>query len=171
MDRDRLWALAERLVALGTRQKKTLGLAESCTGGLLSGAITAIPGASSLFMGAVVSYSNGIKNSLLGVPEEVIDRQGAVSEACARAMASGARRVLAVDLALAVTGIAGPDGGGPEKPRGTVWFALAEAQSERAWHRLFSGNRDEVRSQSVHFALERLVEALGSGAEGEGGGP
>ena len=91
MDRDRLWALAERLVALGTRQKKTLGLAESCTGGLLSGAITAIPGASSLFMGAVVSYSNGIKNSLLGVPEEVIDRQGAVSEACARAMASGVR--------------------------------------------------------------------------------
>lgn len=168
MGHDPTRALAERLVALGTRQKKTLGLAESCTGGLLSGAITAIPGASSLFMGAVVSYSNGIKNSLLGVPGEVIDRQGAVSEACARAMASGVRRLLAVDLALAVTGIAGPDGGTPEKPRGTVWFALAEAQGERAWHRLFSGDRDDVRSRSVHFALERLVEALESGVEGGG---
>ena len=161
MGHDPTRALAERLVALGARQKKTLGLAESCTGGLLSGAITAIPGASSLFMGAVVSYSNGIKNSLLGVPGEVI-------EACARAMASGVRRLLAVDLALAVTGIAGPDGGTPEKPRGTVWFALAEAQGERAWHRLFSGDRDDVRSRSVHFALERLVEALESGVEGGG---
>ena len=169
MGHDPTRALAERLVALGTRQKKTLGLAESCTGGLLSGAITAIPGASSLFMGAVVSYSNGIKNSLLGVPGEVIDRQGAVSEACARAMASGVRRLLAVDLALAVTGIAVPDGGTPAKPPGPVWFALAEAQGERAWHRLFSGDRDDVRSRSVHFALERLVEALESGVEG--GGP
>ena len=166
MDHDDIVVLAEQVVTLGVRWKKTLGLAESCTGGLLAGALTAVPGSSAVFLGGVVSYSNAVKTSLLGVPEELLARHGAVSEACARAMATGARRMLAVDLALAVTGIAGPEGGSPEKPLGTVWFALATSRNELGWHRCFPGDRISVRLQSVRFALERLLEAL---AEEKGG--
>lgn len=169
MEHDGLYALAERLVALGTRQNKTLGVAESCTGGLLAGALTAVPGSSAVFLGGVVSYSNAVKKSLLGVSEELLVHHGAVSEACARAMAAGARRCLAVDLALAVTGIAGPEGGTREKPLGTVWFALAASRKVWAWHRRFEGPRDAIRCQSVHFALERLLEALTEEEEEAGG--
>ena len=139
----------------------TLGTAESCTGGLVSGTLTAIPGSSDVVMGSVVSYACSVKHRVLGVSQETLDTVGAVSEECARQMAEGARRVLASDVAVAVTGIAGPGGAVPGKPVGTVWFACASEQGTRAERHEFSGDRDAVRSKTVSCALDMLSDACG----------
>ena len=148
--------LGEALRARGWR----LVTAESCTGGLLAAACTSIAGSSDWFERGLVSYSNGAKTELLGVPAELIARHGAVSGEVAAAMADGALHAAPAQLALAVTGIAGPGGAVPGKPVGTVWFALAAAgratQAERLW---FDGDRAAVRGQAVRHALQRLVEA------------
>ena len=120
-DTDLAALVLDRARAKGLR----LGAAESCTGGLVGGRLTEVPGSSDVFMGAVVCYHNDLKTSLLGVPSTVIAAEGAVSEAVARAMAAGARARLAVDAAVAVTGIAGPGGGTEAKPVGTIWLAVA----------------------------------------------
>ncbi len=147
------------LVAAAQARGLTLTTAESCTGGLVSAAITAVPGASEVLGAGFVTYSNAAKTQILGVPATLIDTVGAVSEAVARRMAEGARLRAAADLAVAITGIAGPGGGSAEKPVGTVWFALASARGTDSHHRLFAGDRDAVRDASAGFALTLLLDA------------
>jgi nicotinamide-nucleotide amidase len=154
-------ALATRLVTLCRARRLTVTTAESCTGGLVAGAITAIPGASAVLDRGFVTYSNAAKTELLGVPAELFGAVGAVSEAVARGMAAGARLRANADLAVSVTGIAGPDGGSVDKPVGTVWFGLATVKGELlARHQLFTGDRDQIRAASVIFALEFLLDGI-----------
>ncbi len=150
-----------RLVAICKERGVTLATAESCTGGLIAGRITSVPGASAIFLGGVVSYANAVKRDLLGVPQEILDRSGAVSAECAEAMASGARDRLGADAAVSVTGIAGPDGGTPQKPVGLVYFGVATAAGTRSVRYLFVGDRAAVRRQAADRALELLAEAVG----------
>lgn len=136
----------------------TLATAESCTGGLIAGAITSVPGASSVFTHGFVTYANAAKSQMLGVPEALLASYGAVSEQVARAMAEGARIRAGVDYAVSTTGIAGPDGGTVDKPVGTVWFGLAGPTDTHAHHRHFNGDREAVRAQAVAFALALLAQ-------------
>lgn len=151
-----------RLVEVCKGRGVTVATAESCTGGLVAARITSVPGSSSVFLGGVVSYANEVKRVLLGVPQEVLDRVGAVSAECAEAMAGGARGRLGADVAVSVTGIAGPDGGTPLKPVGLVYLGLATAAGVRAERCQFAGGREAVREQASERALELLLEAAGS---------
>ena len=132
--------------------------AESCTGGWIAKALTDIPGSSRWVEGGVVAYSNSAKSSLLGVPAGTVAAHGAVSEPVVRAMAEGARTRFGVPLTGAVSGVAGPDGGSPDKPVGTVWFAWANGRETTAARERFAGDREAVRRSSVDFALRRLLE-------------
>ncbi|HKJ92677.1 MAG TPA: competence/damage-inducible protein A [Longimicrobiales bacterium] len=152
--------LAEVVAKRMTDAGLTLALAESCTGGLLGKRLTDVPGASLFLAGGVVAYSNHVKQAVLRVPADVLARDGAVSEASACAMAAGARRALDADAALAITGIAGPDGGTAEKPVGTVWIAAALGERTETRRFLFPGSRDEVRQRSAQAALEALLRML-----------
>jgi PncC family amidohydrolase len=155
--------LVSRLAALGLK----LVCAESCTGGLVSGALTSVPGASEVLWGSLVAYSNECKISLLRVPRETIESCGAVSAETAQAMAEGALVLSGADLALAVTGVAGPGGGSPDKPVGLVCFAWAGAGGARASaSRLFSGDRGEVRAQAVEEALRGAMQLAVAAGEG-----
>jgi nicotinamide-nucleotide amidase len=139
----------------------TIALAESCTGGLASAMLTDVPGSSAYFQGAVVSYANTAKEDLLGVSEATLRAHGAVSAESAAEMAKGARTRFGADLALAITGIAGPDGGSPEKPVGTVFFALARRDGgEETKKRLFGGDRAVIRRAAAIHALELLRRHL-----------
>ncbi|MEJ2700137.1 MAG: CinA family nicotinamide mononucleotide deamidase-related protein, partial [Desulfuromonadales bacterium] len=138
----------------------TLSLAESCTGGLISKLLTDIPGASAFLQGAAVTYANSVKEAWLGVPAAVLERDGAVSEACALAMAHGIRRTAGSDLGLAVTGIAGPTGGTPQKPVGTVFLALVAEGTEKVKGYRFGGDRDQVRLLAACMGLEWLRRFL-----------
>jgi nicotinamide-nucleotide amidase len=146
-------ALATGLRARGW----TLASAESCTGGLIAAACTTLAGSSDWFERGFVTYSNAAKVDLLGVPEALIERHGAVSDAVARAMASGALTHSRAQLAVAVTGIAGPGGGVPGKPVGTVWLALAGPGGVTSEHLLLAGDRAAVREQTVQRALRALA--------------
>jgi nicotinamide-nucleotide amidase len=158
---DALEILAAELgAALQTRGER-LAAAESCTGGWLAQAVTAIAGSSAWFDRGFVTYSNAAKTDMLGVPEATLERHGAVSEATARAMAQGALAHSRADWAVAITGIAGPDGGSPEKPVGTVCFAWAEKDGGcQAQTRHFTGDRTAIREQSVRHALRGLRQQL-----------
>lgn len=152
--------LAARLVKLCRSRELTIATAESCTGGLIAGAITAIPGSSAVLDRGFVTYSNTAKIEMLGVPDEMINAVGAVSEAVALRMARGTRLQAHVDIAVSVTGIAGPDGGSDEKPVGTVWFGLANQHGDIiARHMIFPGDRDAIRAASVDYALNLLLGA------------
>ena len=155
-DRD-LEALAMRLGRALIVREWRVSTAESCTGGWIAKALTDVPGSSQWFDSGVVSYSNAAKEQLLGVPRELLEAHGAVSEAVVRAMAEGVRARIGVDLAIAVSGIAGPGGGTADKPVGTVWFAWATPQGTSAECREFGGDREAVRRFSVAHALERLL--------------
>jgi nicotinamide-nucleotide amidase len=155
-DRD-LGALAERLGAALRARGWTFAAAESCTGGWIAKATTDIPGSSAWFVAGYVVYSNDAKVRMLGVPPETIAVHGAVSEAVVVALADHARREAGADVAVAVSGVAGPGGGTPEKPVGTVWFAWSSPDGTRAERRHFDGDRDSVRRQSVAFALRELI--------------
>jgi nicotinamide-nucleotide amidase len=147
------------LGALRARHAR-LVVAESCTGGLLGARITSIPGASDVFIGGVVAYDNVVKSGTLDVPPELLEQHGAVSEAVVSAMAEGVQRQFAVDAALAITGIAGPGGGTPEKPVGTVWLGGRLATQSRAVKRVFPGDRAEIRARAVQGALDLLRRLL-----------
>jgi nicotinamide-nucleotide amidase len=157
---DSLVSLARALGAAAMARAATIATAESCTGGLVAGAITAIAGSSAWFERGFVTYSNLAKEQELGVARSTIERFGAVSEETARAMAEGAIRASSAQWAVAVTGIAGPDGGSPEKPVGTVWFAWAGPAHLQALRRQFDGDRGAVREASVRVALEGLIDRL-----------
>lgn len=147
--------LGRALLARGWR----VTVAESCTGGLVAAAITAVAGSSDWFDVGYVTYSNGAKTALLGVPEAVLVAHGAVSEQTARAMAAGALAKSGAELAVAITGIAGPAGGTPGKPVGTVCFAwAAKGRAVEATTHRFDGDRAAVREASASFALRGLVE-------------
>ena len=147
--------LGRALLARGRR----VTVAESCTGGLLAGAITSVAGSSDWFDVGYVTYSNAAKTALLGVPGALLASHGAVSEETARAMAAGALAKSGADIAAAVTGIAGPSGGTPEKPVGTVCFAWARRGGvAESTTRQLAGDRAAVRAASVTFALEGLLE-------------
>jgi len=154
--------LAGRLGDRLLRERRLLVTAESCTGGWIAKACTDRPGSSAWFLGGAVVYSNDFKVRLLGVSPDTLDREGAVSEAVVREMALGALERLGGDLSVAVSGIAGPDGGTPEKPLGTVWFAWARRDGHRLELRVreehFGGDRDAVRRAAVACALRGLLE-------------
>lgn len=155
------------------RAGSTLVTAESCTGGLVAERITRVPGSSAYFRGGAVTYSNALKVRLLGVPETLLETHGAVSEPVARAMAEGAREHLGADYAIAITGVAGPDGGTEDKPVGTVHLAVAGPDSTTGTHTdhrrvRFPGNRERVRRQSGQLALEMLRRRLLRVLEDEG---
>ena len=152
---------AERLVAKLKERGLTCVTAESCTGGCVGGAITAVPGSSAVFLGGVISYANEVKRDVLGVPQEILATHGAVSSECAERMAAGARALLKSDLAVSLTGIAGPDGGSAEKPVGLVWFGLATKDGVRTEKMVFDGDRAAVRAQAVVHALGLLRSAVG----------
>ena len=153
--------LAARLGAQLIERGQYLALAESCSGGWVAQSVTAIAGSSSWFDRGFVTYSNTAKSEMLNVPETTLARHGAVSEATARAMAQGALANSHADWAIAITGVAGPSGGSPEKPVGTVCFAWAgRAAGCAAQTRFFTGDRAAVREQSVHYALKGLVDCI-----------
>jgi nicotinamide-nucleotide amidase len=152
-------SLAQRMLA----SDRTVVTAESCTGGWIGKVCTDLPGSSRWYLGGVVSYANEAKAGLLGVESALLQAHGAVSESVARAMAQGALEQLGGDLSVAVSGIAGPDGGTPDKPVGTVWFAWARRlpggdQDVSAACERFPGDRDEIRRWSVQRALAGLLE-------------
>jgi len=154
-------ALAESLGRVLKEKGRTLSLAESCTGGLVSSLLTDVPGSSAYFLGTVVPYADRSKETLLGVDGETLKRHGAVSEETAREMARGARERFGSDLAASITGIAGPDGGTPEKPVGTVFFAVVDREGrEKASKRFFGGDRAMVRRTSAMFSLEMIRRFL-----------
>jgi nicotinamide-nucleotide amidase len=161
---DDLDALAPQLdqVAAQLRARgQRLATAESCTGGLVAACCTLLAGSSDWFERGFVTYSNAAKHEQLGVPTALIDRHGAVSEPVVRAMAEGALAHSQADWSLAVTGVAGPGGGSPAKPVGTVWLALGQRGSAtQAECQHFSGDRSAVRSATVARALAMLLEAL-----------
>jgi PncC family amidohydrolase len=150
--------LAKKLGKLLVENNLSLAVAESCTGGMLGGAITDVPGSSAYFKGGVISYSNELKQSLLDVKKSILDKKGAVSEEMVLAMASGIRRLCHADCAIAVSGVAGPGGGTKEKPVGLVYVGIAVGKSVRGFKYHFRGNRQSIRKQAVREALGRIVD-------------
>jgi len=142
------------------RRRTRLAVAESCSGGLLGGRITAVPGASDVFVGGVIAYDDTVKTTVLNVPAELVRTHGAVSEAVVLAMALGAQQRFAAEAALAITGIAGPTGGTAEKPVGTVWLAARSGAQTRALKRVFPGDRNEIRARAAQAALDLLRRLL-----------
>ena len=153
--------MAVQVLSQARSARKTIGTAESCTGGLVGATLTAIPGSSDVVAGGIISYSNEVKSARLDVPDEVLKTYGAVSEECACAMARGARNELGVDLAVSITGIAGPGGAVPGKPVGTVWIGVSDAQGTEARLFSFAGDRQEIRMQAVQQALTLVSERMG----------
>lgn len=156
----RIEDLARRVVRDATAAGLTVGTAESCTGGMIAAALTSVPGSSVVLNGGIVSYTNPVKHRQLGVAQKTLDEQGAVSRETACEMARGAQTALSTDLAVSVTGIAGPGGAEPGKPVGTVWIGLAcgTEVDARVFH--FEGNRAAIRAQTVEHALTALESAI-----------
>lgn len=152
---------ARYLLNLMKNKALTLSVAESCTGGLVQRYLTDIPGASATLMGGVVSYANSVKVKALGVPQQVLEKHGAVSEECARAMALGVQKLCESDVSIAVTGIAGPDGGSPDKPVGTVYYAFRIIDREFTVHKIFNGDRESIRHKAAEAAILELARCLG----------
>jgi nicotinamide-nucleotide amidase len=154
-------SVVQALIEYLGHRGRTLTFAESCTGGRLAAAITSESGSSAILEGSYVTYANRIKAGWLGVRESTLERHGAVSAQCVREMAAGARRNLQADLAVAVSGIAGPTGAVPGKPVGTVFFCLEDERETRVERMRFEGDRNAVQEQAVLHALKMIV--LGDG--------
>ncbi|MBM4164784.1 MAG: CinA family protein [Lentisphaerae bacterium] len=148
--------LVQRLAERGL----TLALAESCTGGMVARLVTAVAGASAVFTGGIVCYANAVKRDVLGVPQTVLDTQGAVSRDTAVLLADHVRALLRADLAAAVTGIAGPEGGSGDKPVGLVYIAVAGPANRIVRRYVFSGTRECIRRQASASTLSMLLELL-----------
>lgn len=148
--------------ALDGREDVRVATAESCTGGAIAARLTSQPGSSAYVVGSVVAYANDVKQRVLGVPEDVLENPGAVSEACARAMAEGGRTMLGATHSVSTTGIAGPDGGTARKPVGTVYIGIATPAGTRVEHHIFPGDRTAVITAAADRALALLLESLAS---------
>ena len=143
---------------LSALEGKTLVTAESLTGGGIGSALTAISGSSAVYKGGIISYTNWVKQTVLGVPGEVLETHGAVSEPTAKAMAQGVRRLLEADIAVSVTGLAGPGGDEYGNPVGTVFIGYCDERQAVVKHCHFDGNRDDVRNQTIEEALKLVLE-------------
>ena len=157
--------LEEQAGALLKERGLKLATAESCTGGLLASRITDVPGSSAYFLGGFVSYAYEAKVSQLHVLQSTLDAHGAVSKETVLEMARGALQELRADMAISISGIAGPEGGTAEKPVGTVWFALITPERERTYLRKFEGGRLEIKALASGFALELVVSYLEGGRQ------
>ena len=146
-------SVAQNMVELYRAHGKTCATAESCTGGLVGGAVTSVAGSSEVFLGGIISYANEVKMNVLGVPKGVLDTVGAVSRECAAAMAEGARRLTGADVAVSTTGIAGPGGGSAEKPVGLVWFGVASKTGTITDKKVFPGERESVRAAAIEISV------------------
>lgn len=149
--------------ALGAKLRRlrwTVAAAESCTGGLLGHRLTDTPGSSAYFIGGIIAYADRVKARLLGVPERLLKEEGAVSEACARAMAQGVRTATGADVGIAITGVAGPGGGSPEKPVGLVFVAVSTPRRARVRRLLLPGTRDQVRSRAASAAAALALSLM-----------
>ncbi|RLA61009.1 MAG: hypothetical protein DRQ78_09040 [Epsilonproteobacteria bacterium] len=143
-----------------TEQKQTVSFAESCTGGRIAAAFTAISGASAVLNGSCVTYSDEIKHIWLGVSYEILKEYGAVSSECVSQMLKGIQKLAESDYAIAVSGIAGPTGGSDEKPVGTVYIGIQTPFSQEVFHCYFHGSRESIQEQSTQFSIEKLAECL-----------
>jgi PncC family amidohydrolase len=152
--------LSKRIGKILFEKRMTLAVAESCTGGMIGGAITDAPGASLYFIGGVIAYDNRIKKDILRVPQAMISNYGAVSGQTVAAMARGGRRLMKADCALAVSGVAGPDGGLKEKPVGLVYIAIAVKSAVKSFKYRFRGTRSRIRRKAVQESLQRLIQLL-----------
>jgi len=152
--------ITENIIKKLTETKQTITFAESCTGGRIAAAFTAVSGSSTVLNGSCVTYSNEIKHLWLGVEESVLKNHGAVSQQCVAQMLEGIKDLANADYAIAVSGIAGPTGGSEEKPVGTVYIGLQTPLSQEIFYCFFSGNREEIQKQSVIFAIEKLHKVL-----------
>ena len=157
--------LAALVLAACRQRKLTIAVGESCTGGVLGARLTAVPGSSDVFLGGVIAYDNRVKESLLGVPGADIRAEGSVSEPVARALALGARARIGADVGVGVTGVAGPGGGTPEKPVGTVWIAVAgpgaaSAVAVQTRRTMLVGDRGEIRQRAAQIGLDMIREAV-----------
>ena len=153
MNYDKAKEVVELLIQRGLK----ITSAESCTGGLFAAHITSVSGSSECFEGSFVTYSNEIKHRMINVREETLEKYGAVSEECVLEMAENSRKIMKSDIAIAISGIAGPSGGTDDKPVGLVWICLAAEGYIKAYKNIFSGDRQEVREQSIMFSLN-LIE-------------
>ena len=149
--------IARKIVETLTQKGRTVATAESCTGGAIAAAITAIPGSSAIFKGGIVAYSNEVKANVLGVSEETLATHGAVSEETVLQMAQGARALLKTDYAVATSGSAGPGGGTPEKPVGTVWMAIAAGDKTSAY---CLRQNDQGRNKNIELAVRHALQFL-----------
>ena len=152
--------LTEKIIQELTKKGQTISFAESCTGGRIAAAFTAVSGASEVLHGSCVTYSNEIKNLWLGVSEEVLKNDGAVSEPCVAQMLEGIQKMADSDYAIAVSGIAGPTGGTEFKPVGTVYIGVKTPSNQEVFHCLFDGPREAVQEQSTQFAIKKMAEVL-----------
>lgn len=155
-----LGSLSRSVIRMATAEGLVVGTAESLTAGMIAATLADVPGASRVLMGGVVSYDTRIKRELLGVSPEVVEESGVVSAPCACQMAEGARARLKVDVAVSATGLAGPGGGTPQTPVGTVFIGVASAKGVRAERFIFTGNRRRVRRKATQAALRMLLEEL-----------
>jgi PncC family amidohydrolase len=155
-----LTVLSRKLGLSLAQNKLTLAVGESCTGGMIGAAITAIPGSSKYFRGGVIAYDNGVKQRVLGVPARVLKKHGAVSAQTVLAMASGVQKLLSADCAIAISGVAGPAGGTKEKPVGLVFIGIALKKQVWAFEERFKGDRKSIRVQTVKRAIKRMLERL-----------
>ena len=160
MNYENIHDLASAIKEALEKRGEMMATAESCTGGLVASSIVDIPGSSSVLAGGIVAYQNEIKEKLLDVPSEILDKYGAVSEQTVKAMAEGARKRFGCEWAVATSGIAGPGGAEPGKPVGTVWIAVACSLQNEAFCEIFSGDRNKVREKSVYKVLHILLEKL-----------
>jgi len=157
--------IAQKLVGLCIERNIRLTAAESCTGGMISAYITSVPGSSAVFDGSLVSYANSVKVQMLGVPQEIIDSRGVVSADAVAYMSKGALRRFEADLAIAVSGIAGPGGGTPEKPVGRVYICVRTKDDRKIERFDFSGDREEVRMATAYHAMKFALEMINNGGK------
>ncbi|MDA3923734.1 MAG: CinA family protein [Kiritimatiellae bacterium] len=152
--------MCENLIQICMAKGLTLAVAESCTGGGFGKAVTAVAGSSAVFKGGVICYSDDIKQGLLGVSDDILNDEGAVSSACAEAMVKNVRKLFKSDLAVAITGIAGPDGASEDKPVGLVYICAATEEALLTKGLLFQGDRESVREQAIAAASEMLIKVI-----------
>ncbi len=162
---DEIRTLAKQVIEAAGRQHLTIATAESCTGGGIGAALTSVSGSSNVFEGGIISYADDVKINLLDVPKKTIKKHGAVSQQTAKTMAEGARKALSTDIAISVTGIAGPKGGTKEKPVGTVWIGLAQKGCDTKVECFIFADkgRESVRADTTQQALKLLKQALNTG--------
>lgn len=160
MNTDTLTDIASRLIDTLRAKKLTAASAESCTGGNIAHCITSVSGASEVYAGSIIAYSNDVKHRLLNVSESTLRNHGAVSQPTVAEMAAGARQAIGADCAVATSGIAGPGGGTADKPVGTVWMAVETPSYRHTELFHFHGNRSEIISQATATAMQLLIKAL-----------